>query len=180
MNWTRLLTLGLMAPLIFVSACNRYNVIPENLEKQVNRTISFDQLKESPSTYKGNILVLGGEVISAKRLEDRTRVEVLQLPLNEDYIPIPKRGESNGRFLAFDRGKEILDPAILKEGTPVTIVGEVVGGTPGSIGESKYEYPTLNIKDLTVWDKDRIQGQNQPYPYYYGYYWYGYRPYYFW
>jgi outer membrane lipoprotein len=77
-----------------------------------------------------------------------------------------------------DSGKEILDPAILKEGTPITIVGEVTGSSPGSIGETPYEYPTLSIKDLTVWDKENFRGR--PYPYYYGSYWYGYRPYYFW
>jgi outer membrane lipoprotein len=174
-SWSAVL--GVAVALILLSSCDRYNVIPSHLEKQVNRDVMFEQVKASPSSYNGTLVVMGGEVISAKRLEDRTRIEVLHLPLNNDYIPIPERGESKGRFIAVDRGKEILDPAILKEGTPITIVGEVTGSKIGSIGESQYEFPVLSIKDLTVWDKETMHGR--PYPYYYGYYWYGYRPYYF-
>jgi outer membrane lipoprotein len=86
-SWSAVL--GVAVALMLLSSCDRYNVIPNHLEKQVNRDVTFEQVKASPSSYNGTLVVMGGEVISAKRLEDRTRIEVLQLPLNNDYIPIP-------------------------------------------------------------------------------------------
>lgn len=57
------------------------------------------------------------------------------------------RTQSKGRLYAFDSGRDILDPAMLPEGTPITLVGEVTGSATGSIGEgAKYQYPTVNIK----------------------------------
>jgi starvation-inducible outer membrane lipoprotein len=80
------------------------------------------------------------------------------------------------RFYAFDAGSEILDPSVLQEGTPVTLVGEVTGMMSGTIGESQYQYPTVRIKDLTKWDKREVRYWPRYYPYYGGYYWHGFRP----
>lgn len=43
-------------------------------------------------------------------------------------------------------GKEILNPATLTAGTPVTIVGEVAGAMAGKTGDSEYRYPTVLIR----------------------------------
>jgi outer membrane lipoprotein len=167
--------------LVGVTACSRYDVIPDQLDKQVNKNVSFKQIEHSPSSYKGQVVVLGGEILSAKRLTDKTQLEVLQLPLTEWYIPITdERSRSRGRFYAYDGGNEILDPAVLSEGTPVTLIGEITGTAKGMIGETEQEYPTLRIKDLTKWDKSEVRrwAYGYPYPYYPygGYYWYGARP----
>jgi outer membrane lipoprotein len=131
------------------------------------------------------LVVLGGEILSTKRLADKTQIEVLQLPMNEDYIPITDDElRSKGRFYAYDGGQEIVDPAILPEGTLVTVVGEVTGSTMGTIDEAEHRYPTVRIKDLTKWEKSEVRrwGYPYPYPYYGGYYWHGARPYgfYYW
>jgi outer membrane lipoprotein len=151
------------------------------LKGTVNRAVKYEQVKSSPSSYQGQVIILGGEVLSATRLEDKTRIEVLQLPLMDDLTPVIERTESKGRFVAFDTGTEIVDPAILKEGTPVTIIGEVKSPTEGHVGESQYEFPTLAIRDMTVWNKDNAVGtanQYYAYPAYGSYgYGYGYRPY---
>jgi outer membrane lipoprotein len=174
-------TLLILIALLGISGCSRYDVIPDQLENQVKKNISFNEIEHSPSSYKGQVVILGGEILSAKRLADKTQLEVLQLPLTEEYIPITEeRSSSKGRFYAYDGGNEILDPAILPEGTPVTVVGEVTGAAKGMVGESEQEYPTLRIKDLTKWDKSEVRrwayGYPYPYPYYGGYYWYGARP----
>lgn len=181
MNAKRVLMMVAMTGMMVATGCNRYHVIPDDLKGTVNRGVKFDQVKASPSSYQGDVIVLGGEILSAKRLEDRTRIEVLQLPLKDDLTPTTERTESKGRFLAFDTGSEIVDPAILKEGTPVTIIGEVKPPTKGQVGESEYEFPTLAIRDMTVWNKNNAAGganQYYAYPAYgtYGY-GYGYRPY---
>ena len=71
--------------------------------------------------------MLGGEVLSAKRLAEGTRLEVLQLPLDDAQQPALTRTDSQGRFLAIE--KEFLDPAMFPQNTRVTIVGEVTGTT---------------------------------------------------
>ena len=110
----------------FVGGCGP-QVIPKELEGQVDRNVSFLQLKESPPAYKGRLVVLGGEVLSAKRGTDSTRIEVLQIPLNSSFEPVQDRTASQGRFLAVQ--DQFLDPATVPVGTLVTVVGEITGTT---------------------------------------------------
>jgi outer membrane lipoprotein len=177
----RVLTMVAIVTMMCATGCNRYHVIPDDLKGTVNQAVKYEQVKSSPSSYQGQVIILGGEVLSATRLEDKTRIEVLQLPLMDDLTPVIDRTESKGRFVAFDTGAEIVDPAILKEGTPVTIIGEVKSPTEGHVGESQYEFPTLVIRDMTVWNKDnamRTANRYYAYPAYGSYgYGYGYRPY---
>jgi outer membrane lipoprotein len=181
MNARRVMTIVAIMGVLLATGCNRYHVIPDHLRGKVNRAVNYEQIKSSPSSHQGELVVLGGEVLSAKRLEDKTRIEVLQLPLTDDLTPKTERTESKGRFVAFDTGKEIVDPAILKEGTPVTIIGEVKAPTKGHLGESQYEFPTLAIRDMTVWNTDSAAvspDRYYAYPIYGSYgYGYGYRPY---
>ncbi len=119
------------------------------MEPLVDRTVSFRDVLTSPEFYKGRVLVLGGEVLKAKRLRDRTQVELLQLPLEDGEEPTFDRQQSQGRFLALQQ--EFLDPATLVEGTRVTIVGEVSGAKTDRLDDVEYQYPTLIVKHLHVW-----------------------------
>jgi outer membrane lipoprotein len=172
----RILSLTLVC-CVAVFGCSNYNGIPKSMKDRVNTDVSLDQLKASPSSHQGELVVLGGKVLNVKRLEDKTRIEALALPLSEELVPMTDREQSDGRFYAFDTGKEILDPKVLEEGTPITVVGEVMGTTSGKIDEATYEYPTLQIRDLTKWNKMDASRWGYRYPYYGGYYWGAYRPY---
>src|SRR5881397_2633251 len=105
--------------------------LPPELQRQVEQRVSFANVKADPAAYKGRIILLGGEVLKAKRLADRTRLEILHLPLNEFNEPVMNRTVSQGRYLAFQ--KEFLDPATVPPGTRVTVVGEVTGTTEGDL-----------------------------------------------
>ena len=88
-------------------------------------------------------------VLTAKPLkQDGTRIEILELPLGEDYEPTGRLTDSRERFLAFH--KEFLDPATIPMGTRVTVVGEVTGSVTLQMDEVDYVYPTLDIKAVTV------------------------------
>lgn len=185
MRWHRKSLLILIGLMVVATGCNRYDVIPDQLEKQVRKNVAFNEIETSPSSYKGQLVVLGGEILSTTRLADKTQIEVLQLPLTDEYIPITDdRSRSEGRFYAYDGGKDILDPAVLPKGTPITLIGEVTGSAMGKIDEAEHQYPTVRIKDLTKWDKTEARpwGYPYPYPYYGGHYWYGARPFrfYYW
>jgi outer membrane lipoprotein len=142
-------TVFLAGILVLLAGCGP-QVIPKELEGQVDRNVSFLQLKESPPAYKGRLVVLGGEVLSAKRGAESTRIEVLQIPLNSSYEPVQDRTTSQGRFLAVQQ--QFLDPATVPVGTLVTVIGEMTGTTTMPIDEVQYTYPTLDIRHLQVWE----------------------------
>lgn len=144
-------TMGFLATSVLLLSACAAEVIPKYLEDQVDRSISFLQVKDSPSSYKGRLIVLGGEVLSIKRRSDSTRIEVLQIPLDSSLEPAKDRTTSQGRFLAMQ--KEFLDPATVPVGTLVTVIGEVSGDATLPLDEIQYTYPTLNIKHLKVWER---------------------------
>lgn len=123
-------------------------VVPEPFASQVDSSLTFEQLKESALSYVGKVVVLGGEVLSAKRLSEGTSIEILQLPLDGSE-PVTNVQESQGRFFAFQ--KEFLDPATLVGRPRVTIVGEVTGVRTQRLDDIDYTYPVVGIKDMKVW-----------------------------
>jgi len=133
--------------------------IPDALAPQIDKDVSFAQLIENPDDHVGKLVVLGGQVLQAKRLSDATRIEVLQLPLGHSERPAFQRTSSQGRFFAYE--KKFLDPAILSDQPQVTIVGEVTGLATANLNETEYRYPTIAIKHMHVWEthaQDQQQG----------------------
>ena len=126
---------SLVAAAIQVSGCASEQVIAKDLQGEV-----------------GKVVVLGGEVLTGRRLKDGTQLEVLELPLDHSQRPVEERTRSEGRFLAIERAG-FLDPATLTDGTPVTIVGEVTGMSTQRLDEADYHYPTIEVKHLKVWER---------------------------
>jgi outer membrane lipoprotein len=172
--------IGLLVLALALSACAATSEAPI----ESDHTIHFSQIKNSPDSFKGQTAVLGGEVLTAKRLKDGTRIEVLQLPLNSSQVPVPDLTQSQGRFLAIQR--EFLDPATIPHGTRITVTGELAGSQTMPLDETDYTYPVIEVRDLKVWPQmaEAPMYPVPPYPYYYPYwgpmwgpYW---RPYPYW
>lgn len=134
---------------ILLSGCSSQRVIPESMESLVDKTVSFQDLQTSPESYRGRLLVLGGEVLNAKRLKKSTQIELLQLPLTQGEEPSVDRQQSQGRFLALK--EEFLDPATVVKGTRMTVVGEVAGSRTDRLDDVEYQYPTVTVKHLHIW-----------------------------
>ncbi|MBA2485495.1 MAG: Slp family lipoprotein [Nitrospira sp.] len=150
-----------------------------------SQTPPFTQIKATPDSFKGQTLVLGGQVLAARRMKEGTRIEVLQLPLNDSQQPTLDLMQSQGRFVAIQR--EFLDPATLPHGTFVTITGDVTGSMTLPLDETDYSYPVIDVKNLRTWtpsQQDSNHWRGRPYPYYspfghpYGPYGRGFFPYY--
>jgi outer membrane lipoprotein len=78
---------------------------------------------------------------------------------------------SHGRFLAAKT--EFFDPATVRTGSLVTVVGKVTGFVDRGLDEAMYRYPTMEIIQLTDWEKRRVPyaySRGAPYPYPGGYY----------
>ncbi len=163
------------------------------LAEHIEPSLTFPQIKESPDSFKGKLVILGGQVLAAKRLKETTQLTILQLPLIDDREPTTELTQSQGRFIA--EQQEFLDPATVPSGTRITLVGELSGSVTQSLDETVYTYPTLIMKHFKVWpahhsDYERY-GPYYPYPYGYPYpyaypYWrpygrfYPYSPYWYW
>jgi outer membrane lipoprotein len=129
--------------------------IPESLEPQIDRNVTFTEVLTSPESYKDRLILLGGEVLNARRLKEGTQVELLQLPLNKYQEPTTDLTQSQGRVLVLHQ--EFLDPATLTPGMLVTFVGEVSGAVIGKIDEVDYRYPTLTVKHWHVWSPATLE-----------------------
>jgi outer membrane lipoprotein len=134
---------------ILVGCTASPKVIPESLEAQIDKNVTFLELQDNPASHAGKTVVLGGEVLSAKRLRTGTLLEIFQIPLR-DWQPTGDRTESQGRFLAFNKAG--LDPAAIPPSMRVTVVGDVTGATKQALDESEYTYPTVEIRHIKVWE----------------------------
>lgn len=144
--------------LIVLAGCTRHHVIPEHLENQVSTNLSFNQIQKAPETFRGKMVVVGGKILAVDQLNHITRLEVLQLPLSENHLPLNSPHTGHGRFIALCSGSEPLDPEIVRPDTIVTIVGEVINNTTVTSGLKEKKIPVFDIKDLTIWDKDGHEG----------------------
>lgn len=113
--------------------------------------ITFAQVKATPDSYRGQAVTWGGEVLSARRLKEGTRIEILQLPLNSSLQPTMELNNSQGRFVALQR--EFLDPATIPAGTFVTVTGEVAGSVTLPLDETEYTYPIVELNTMNVWSR---------------------------
>jgi outer membrane lipoprotein len=149
----------LLSGLLILSSCaesahqvlrkGNLNEVPPELGKQIDDSVAFADLRAAPGNYVGRVIMVGGVVIRAKRMENRTEIEVLQLPAEAEGLSTTARLRSEGRFLAVR--EEFLDPATVPPGTPITIVGVVSGSITRPLDDSEYTYPILEIKHLTDW-----------------------------
>lgn len=153
-------------------------ILPDQVQQQVDQSVAFSDLKANPAAYRGKTVMLSGIVLKSKRVKDRTEIEVLQIPASSGAMPTKDRARSQGRFLAVKSG-EFLDPAVVNAGTPVTVVGEVGASVTRAMDEGEYTYPVLEIKHLVDWDEIRPHNRSDSYAYPYGGSMYAY-PYSYW
>ena len=157
--------LGIFSIAVILTACAT-SADQRETEDSAASTPQFSQIKATPDSFKGQALVLGGQVLSARRLKDGTRLEVLQLPLNSAQQPALDLMKSQGRFVAIQR--EFLDPATVPQGTFLTITGELTGSMTLPLDETDYVYPLIEIKSFRTWlpSQDSDQFRYRPYSYY--------------
>jgi outer membrane lipoprotein len=145
--------------LVTTAACSTTPAIPPEVEQQIDTSVAFRDIQASPQSVQGRTVLLGGEVLAAKRVQDGTEFEILQLPVTTKDPPAERRSESQGRFLAVDRAAG--DPAAFPPGTRVTIVGAVTGDETRRLDESTYRYPTVDVKYLHVWEPEQYRERSR-------------------
>lgn len=144
-------------------------------EPEDRQALTFLQVKAAPDSFKGQKAVFGGKVLTARRQKDSTKLEILQLPLDQSGRPGYDLTQSEGRFIAQQR--EFLDPATLPPGTRIVVTGIVSGSITLPLDETDYTYPVIDIKRVQVWaGPEDVARRTNPYYMGPGPYWGGYRP----
>jgi outer membrane lipoprotein len=134
---------GLVA---LVFACSP--VISRQSLKEVDPTVTFQELLKDPERYKGKLFLLGGQIVTTTIRDGETWVEVLQQPLNWQERP-EDTDLSYGRFLV--RFLDFRDPAIYTAGRKITVAGEVQGKKVLPLKQIEYNYPVLIPRESYLW-----------------------------
>lgn len=158
--------------LVFIlSGCA--HVISKDLRTKSDPSLTLNQVRQSPETFKGKWVVWGGEIIETVNQKDgTTQIEVFQKPLGWRGEP-NETVASEGRFLI--SVDQYLDSYIYRRGKKVTVAGEIQGEKIKPLGEMEYRYPIVSSKQIYLWPEYYYH----PYPYYYYDPWWGY-PYWGW
>ncbi len=91
----------------------------------------------------------GGTIASVDNREDGSTVlEIVSRPLTSTGRPI-RNDSSDGRFFA--EVNDVLDPSIIKPGRDITVTGLVGEVRDGSIGDSPYRFPVVDVDDYHYW-----------------------------
>ena len=138
--------------------------ISENLRQEAQKNLSFSMVLQDPMAYKGAIVIWGGKIIKTLNRKHGTEILVLQTPLNWRERP-EEEESSGGRFIAKSPG--YLDAAVYRAGRKITVAGEVAGEETLPVGEIKYTYPVVMIREIHLWPKEKAYFYPPP-DYYWG------------
>jgi outer membrane lipoprotein len=127
------------------------SLISQEVMKDVDKAIRFEQLLENPEAYQGKTVLVGGDIIEARNYPEKTLIVVLQRPFELQNRPAVD-GVSKGRFIVTISG--FLDPAIYRKGRQITVVGVVLGKEVQPLGEIEYAYPVIAKRELHLWPSD--------------------------
>lgn len=144
-------------------------LVPADVLSQVDDTISFSQLHADPRQFVGRTVMVSGVALKARRLNEGTEIEILQVPTERGLSPSDRKAKSEGRFLAI-QSTGFLDPAVVEKDSPLTVVGEVKGATTKPLDEGEYQYPVLDVKQLIDWKEVRGRDRDGYDSAYYGQY----------
>ena len=138
---------------------------PDEVMRTVNTQITADVLRAAPDAFKGQRVIVGGEILATQPRPGDTEMELLTRRLQGDDSP--ERGDrSAGRVLL--RTKEFLDPAVYAQGRRVSVIGEVGGAEDRKVGEVVYRYPVIVVERIRLWPRDVAVAPGYGYGYGYG------------
>lgn len=151
----------LIALALLLSACA--GVIPSELREKIQWNLGLRDLQRDPGAHRGQLVLLGGEILDVRNTESGDVVEILQRPLYASSRP-NLVGESQGRFL-IKLTKEVSLEKDYREGQPLTVVGEVAEEAQSRAGNDMPS-PMVVAKYLHLWSALDYARRTPP-PYYY-------------
>ena len=124
---------------------------------EVNPAVTFSKVAEKPEAFWGEIVIWGGIVDSFHTRSGKSRMVIIQRPLDSRGRPDTRITE--GRFIA--RTDDFIDPKRFPRGTMVTLAGEIVGEREEPYGPMEIPYPVVKILQLHRWEEKWGEGLQQ-------------------
>ncbi len=157
--------------LLFAGAMVSCAPFSRDLMRQVDSTLTLQEVQKDPQPYIGKTVLWGGVIVETTNTGHEAVVIIRKTDL--DYEKRPTNVDrSTGRFLVRYAG--FLDPEIYRAGREMTVLGEIVGKEIRPIGNLPYPYPIVLAKEIHLWER-----LPQYQPFYPPWYWEPY-PYYWW
>jgi outer membrane lipoprotein len=116
---------------------------------QVDRTVTFNELRSDPERYNGKWVMLAGEIVGTRNTKEGTFIEVLQRPMGRRGQPLDT-DDTEGRFIMSTA--KFLDAAVYHRGRLITVIGEVAGLKVQPLGDIEYRYPVVSARELSLWE----------------------------
>ena len=142
--------------------CGCATTIPKAVMEQVNHNITFEELRENPTAFKGQTVLLAGVIVKNTNTPTGAILEIYQTQMDWEDRPV-HTDVSKGRFLA--QYGHFLDPEIYGKQRQVTVAGKVLGVKRLKLGEMEYPYPVIGAEAIHLWKK-KTQLPYDPYPWY--------------
>ncbi len=130
--------------LMLTAACAS---LPETLTTTNPNVITdFSQWQAAPG--QDQQVRLGGVIAKITNLSDKTRLEIVNLPINSAGKP-DLNHEPEGRFVAYVKG--FVDPVTFSEGRLVTVLGDSQGTEQGKVDQYQYQFPVMQATGYHLW-----------------------------
>ena len=142
---------SVLALATWMTGCVTAQPVP-TADSVVLADITADQVRQSGAT--GAEVRWGGTIAEINNLEDgSTAIQLVSRPLRDSGRPL-RNDTTEGRFIA--ETADFLDPAIIKVGGDITLIGTVTAVREGKIGESEYEFPVLAVDNYRYWGNQNL------------------------
>ncbi|MBR9787266.1 Slp family lipoprotein [Vibrio sp. J1-1] len=140
-----------------LSACSS---LPEELNARTEQVLTdYKTFAESQGVANHDVR-LGGIIAKVDNFKDKTRVEIVNLPISESGKP-DISDEPEGRFAVYFDG--YLEPVAFSQGRLVTVVGKSAGEEEGKIGEHEYIFPLIKGQGYRLWKiEERVRTYDTP------------------
>lgn len=127
------------------------SVVPEALRGAVDRRLTYAQLAQAPESYRGRLVLVGGEVMRVGPAGPDLELTLAERPLSPvDESPLLGLASRGDLVVQVPGGAR----AALREGDVLTVVGVVLGREAGNDAES---VPRLEARHLQVWPAGSLQ-----------------------
>lgn len=141
---------GLIFICLFVILIGGCSVpLSNKVREQASKGLSLAEVISDPAAYRGKTVIWGGVITRIVIHDDRTDIFIRETPL--DFKGKPKDSDSSGGFFIARTPKK-LDPEKFKEGSRITLAGEIAGQELGTYAKEPYAYPVLDIKESYLWE----------------------------
>lgn len=121
---------------------------PQGLEKNRFSITDYRDISSQDLNCRCKTVRLGGKIIRSEILPNKTKIEVLSLPISNYSAKPIVESESQGRFIAYFNG--FIDPENLKD-RYITLGGTLSGKEEGKIEQANYSYPVIQVENYRLW-----------------------------